>query len=159
MRVIYWVFFTGVAALEGCHALSNRPELPGDASPQAEVAREKLGKTLPPKDRAEVAAVLSKTQSLRLDTIAAYYPHARSDSARPITVENELAYVGACVSVDGNLVDRRGKEIHFAIRYGQGTPPPIPPKEVVEENRRLDEELRRKCTVIDVDLDPFNIVP
>jgi hypothetical protein len=68
-----------------------------------------------------------------------------------LTVGDELARVGAAPGADGKLYDRSGRRIEFFKHYDGGMPPPEGMREAAE--RHL-EELKKTCTVIQINRDP-----
>ena len=120
----------------------------------------KLGQTLPQNERAGVALALGKITDQKLESVAGYYPDARVRNARPITLENELAYLGTRVGQDGKLRDRQGKEIYIDFRPGSGVARTTEMMRAEwEQQKKRDDELRKTHTIIVVDLDPYHIAP
>jgi hypothetical protein len=115
--------------------------------------RYEVAKGLSPADREAITKCLPS--GIRLDTIAsAYGPEDK------ITVEQELAKLGAIAGKDGKLHDKSGREIAFYHEPAeQGTPwGPDHLKTWNEESGQVpEEELRKKYTVITLTGNPSGI--
>jgi hypothetical protein len=149
-----------MVAMLGCRELTAHSDSPTATLPGESEARKKARLKLPPDVRPAVALALSKINSVKLEDVACYFPDARAHNACAITLENELAYVGANVGKDGKLRDRQGKEIYINLRYGSGV---AKSAEMIraeqEQEKKFYDEKRKTHTIIQVDLDPFHIAP
>jgi hypothetical protein len=74
-----------------------------------------------------------------------------------VTVEDELIRVKARVGSDGVLHDERGKPIAFFKLTGCWGNPPTNYGEIINEQNRRLEELRRTHTVITLTCNPSGI--
>jgi hypothetical protein len=108
--------------------------------------------TQPVKSRLSNRGAIAKLlpPDVQLNTVA----DCEYGGAKKITVEDELIRVQARVGEDGKLQDGRGKPIHFFKLIGCWGNPPANYQQILdEENRRLDE-LRKTHTVITLTCNP-----
>lgn len=134
------VLLLSLATGVGCHQdLASRDSghtNPGNPLPARVSNREAIAKLLPP--------------DVHLDTVA----DCEIGGANKVTVEEELIRAKAQIGADGKLTDAAGKPIEF-FRLGGcwGNPPANYLQILAEQNRRL-EELRKTHTVITLTCNP-----
>jgi hypothetical protein len=123
----------GLSALSGCLDRSPRPEPPPRRLPD----RDAVAKLLPPE--------------VRLDTVA------EADGSQKVTVEEELARVGARVGEDGTLQDARGRPVKFFRLTGCWGNPPGNYQQIIDEQNRALAEMRKTHCVITLTCNPSGI--